>query len=222
MKKEVSLLAVAVSVAGLALPMAASAYEAGNVLIKVGTATVVPDGASDDIQQIPGQAVSASDETALGLSGTYMLSDKLGIELLLASPFDHEITASGGPLAGAAIGDAKQLPPTLSAQFYPLGSSGMFKPYIGGGINYTLFFDDDVGADAAGLGYTKLKVDNSIGLAAQIGVDVQLTDNLLINASAMYADIDTDATLTGPGAATLNVDYDIDPMVYRVNVGYKF
>ncbi len=74
----------------------------------------------------------------------------------------------------------------------------------------------------AGLGYTKIKLDNSLGLAAQVGVDYQINKKWFLNASAMYADISTEATLTGPGATTLNVDYDLDPMVYRVNVGYKF
>ena len=103
-----------------------------------------------------------------------------------------------------------------------MGGKGKFQPYVGAGLNYTIFFSEDVGADAAGLGYTKLKLDNSIGLAAQIGVDYQINKKWFLNASAMYADIDTEAELTGSGATTLNVGYDLDPMVYRVNVAYKF
>lgn len=220
--KKVNAIALAVSAAILALPMAASAYEKGDILLKFGAATVVPDDKSDDIQEIAGEAVSADNETQLGLSGTYMLSEKLGIEVLAATPFSHNIKASGGTLDGASIGEIKHLPPTVSAQYYFLGGSGKFQPYIGAGINYTIFFSEDVGSDAKSLGYSKLKLDNSLGLAAQIGVDYKINDKWFLNASAMYADIDTEAKLTGPGATTLNVDYDLDPMVYRVNVGYKF
>ncbi|WP_299875372.1 OmpW family protein [uncultured Cocleimonas sp.] len=220
--KKVNAIALAVSAAILALPMAASAYEKGDILLKFGAATVVPDDKSDDIQEIAGEAVSADNETQLGLSGTYMLSEKLGIEVLAATPFTHQIKADGGTLDGASIGEIKHLPPTISAQYYLLGGKGKFQPYVGAGLNYTIFFHEKVGNDAAGLGYTKLKLDNSIGLAAQIGVDYQINDKWFLNASAMYADIDTDATLTGPGATTLHVDYDLDPMVYRLNVGYKF
>ncbi len=220
--KKVRTIALAVSVAILALPMAASAYEKGDILLRVGTATVAPEDKSDNIQEIPGEAVSADNETQLGISGTYMFSDKLGIEVLAATPFSHNIKAKGGTLNGAEIGEIKHLPPTISAQYYFLGGQGKFQPYVGAGLNYTIFFSEDVGADAAGLGYTKLKLDDSVGIAAQVGIDYQINKKWFLNASAMYADIDTEAQLTGPGEPTLNVDYDLDPMVYRVNVGYKF
>ena len=220
--KKVNVLALAVSAAILALPMAASAYEKGDILVKFGTATVVPEDKSDDLQEIPGEAVSADNDTQLGISGTYMLSDKLGIEVLAATPFTHHVKAKGGTLNGADIGKIDQLPPTISLQYYFMDNSSKFQPYVGAGLNYTIFFDQKTGTDSEALGYTKLDLDNSFGLSAQIGVDYQLKNNWFINASAMYVDIDTDAKLTGPGATTLNVDYDLDPMVYRVNVGYKY
>lgn len=220
--KKVNAIALAVSAAILALPMAASAYEKGDILLKFGAATVVPDDKSDDLKEIAGEAVSADNETQLGISGTYMLSEKLGLEVLAATPFTHKITADGGTLDGASIGEIKHLPPTVSAQYYFLGGKGKFQPYVGAGLNYTIFFHEKVGADAKSLGYNKLKLDNSMGLAAQIGVDYQINNKWFLNASAMYIDIDTDATLKGPDATTLHVDYNLDPMVYRLNVGYKF
>ena len=220
--KKVKGILLAVSTAMLIAPMVTSAYEKGDILVKFGAATVVPEDMSDDIQQIAGEAVSADNETQLGISGTYMLSDKLGIEVLAATPFTHKVKAKGGTLNGADIAEIKHLPPTISAQYYFLGGKGKFQPYVGAGINYTIFFSEDVGADAAALGYDKVKLDNSRGLAAQVGIDYKINSKWFLNASAMYVDIDTDAELTGPGAATLNVDYDLDPMVYRVNVGYKF
>lgn len=212
---------LALSTSLLALPMAASAYEKGDILLRFGTATVDPESKSDDIDQVAGAQVSANKETQLGISGTYMLSDKLGIEVLAATPFTHDITGKGG-LAGADIGEIKHLPPTVSAQYYFLGKNSKFQPYVGAGLNYTIFFSEDVGAGAAGLGYSKLKLDNSVGLAAQIGADYQINKQWFLNASAMYADIDTEGTLTGAGQPTLTVDYDLDPWVYRLNVGYKF
>ena len=220
--KKVNALALAVSTAILIAPMAASAYEKGDILLKFGSASVNPKSTSDDIVQIPGQAVTANTNIQLGLSGTYMLSDKLGIELLAVTPFTHDITAKGGTLDGADIGDIKHLPPTLSAQYYFMGSQNKFKPYVGAGLNYTIFFSEDVGADAAGLGYSKLDLDDSFGVAAQIGFDYQVNKKWLLNASAMYAEINTTATLTGDGVDTLDVDYDIDPMVYRINAVYKY
>lgn len=222
MSKLVKTTAALISSGILLFPVASSAYEKGDILVKFGSATVDPDDKSSDIDQIPGEAVSADDNTQLGISGTYMINDKIGIEVLAATPFNHDITAKGGTLNGAEIGSIKHLPPTVSAQYYFLGNTSKFQPYVGAGLNYTIFFDENVGGGAAGLGYNNLSLKNSWGLAAQVGIDYQINQKWLVNASAMYADIDTTATLTGPGATTLTVGYDLDPMVYRLNVGYKF
>lgn len=215
-------IALALSSALVALPMAASAYDAGDVLIKFGAASVNPESESNDIDQLAGESVSVDNNVQLGVSGTYMFSEYLGVELLAATPFSHDITGEGSVIGGAEIGSVKHLPPTLSAQYYFLGSQDSFKPYVGVGLNYTVFFSEDIGAGSQGLGYDDIELDDSFGLAAQIGLDYQFNDNWMVNASAMYADINTTATLKGDGVANLTVDYDIDPMVYRLNVGYKF
>lgn len=211
---------LAISAALLALPMTASAYNAGDKLVKFGAASVNPEPTSDGLDQNANAMVSADDEVQFGISGTYMVSDKLGIELLAASPFKHELTGKGD-LAGADIGTIRHLPPTLSAQYYFMGSQNNFKPYVGAGLNYTIFFSEDVGSDLSA-NYSDLELDDSVGLTAQIGFDYQLNSKWMVNASAMYADIDTTATLKGSGVDTLTVDYDLDPVVYRLNVGYKF
>ena len=212
---------LAISSALIMLPMAASAYQAGDKLVKFGVVSVDPDATSSDLDQVAGAQVSADDDLQFGISGTYMLSDKLGIELLAASPFNHDLTGKGA-LAGEDIGSADQLPPTVSAQYYFMGTQNNFKPYVGAGINYTVFFDEEVGSSAALAGYTDLDLDDSVGLTAQIGFDYQLNSKWMVNASAMYADIDTTATISGAGQTDLTVDYDLDPMVYRLNVGYTF
>ena len=199
------------------------AYEAGDILMRVGTASVNPEKKSDDIDEVPGQAVKANDNTQLGISATYMITDNIGVEILGASPFTHDITAKAGTLGapGADLGEVKHLPPTISAQYYFMDKTSAIQPYVGGGLNITVFFDEKAGKDAKALGYDKLDLDESFGLAVQAGIDYNINENMFVNASAMYAKIGTTATLTGT-AGELHVDYDLDPMVYRVNFGYKF
>ena len=205
------------------LSVPSMAYEAGDVLLRVGTASVNPEKKSDDIDEVPGQAVKANDNTQLGISATYMITDQFGVEILAASPFTHDITARNGTLGapGADLGEVKQLPPTISAQYYFMDKTSAIQPYVGGGLNITVFFDEEAGKDAKALGYDKLSLDESYGLAVQAGIDYSFNENMFVNASAMYAEIGTTATLKG-SAGELNVDYDLDPMVYRVNFGYKF
>ncbi len=197
----------------------AMAYEAGDILMRVGTASVNPENTSNDVDQIAGAQASANDNTQLGISGTYMITNKIGVEVLGATPFTHKLKGKGG-LAGVNIGEVKHLPPTISAQYYFMDNESALQPYVGGGLNITVFFDEKVDSDLNGA-YQKLDLDESVGLAVQAGVDYNINENMFVNASAMYAKIGTTATLEG-SAGKLTVDYDLDPMVYRVNFGYKF
>ncbi|MOA51881.1 Outer membrane protein W precursor [compost metagenome] len=105
--------------------------------------------------------------------------------------------------------------------YYPLASQSAFQPYVGLGVNYTMFFQEDLSSYHSGLGFSNLELDDSIGLAAQIGADYMLTDRVMLNAQVRWIDIDTEAT-ADLGPNKVKVDVDIDPMVYMVGLGYKF
>jgi outer membrane protein len=64
-------------------------------------------------------------------------------------------------------------------------------------------------------------LDDSWGLAAQVGIDVMLSDRLLLNAQARYIDIDTTGT-THLAGDKVKVDLEVDPFVYMVGLGYRF
>jgi outer membrane protein len=181
----------------------ALAYEQGDVLVRVGAAMVSPD-VSTDAGLAPLQ-LDVDDNTQLGLTATYMLSPKLGVELLAATPFKHDITAGG-----AKVGQTKHLPPTVSAQFYPL-SSPTVQPYVGVGLNYTFFFEDDTV-----LGDTELT--DSFGLALEAGVDIKVSDKVFVNASVWKIDLNTDVKVNGVKAG----EVELDPFAAMIAVGFKF
>lgn len=69
----------------------------------------------------------------------------------------------------------------------------------------------------------KLDLEDSWGLAAQIGVDLKLDEKWHLNASVRWIDIDTEATFSAAGADIISVNnVSIDPYVYQLNLGYKF
>lgn len=197
-------LSVAVAVGLASLSSLSQAYEAGDVILRAGVASVQPDakphGTLDALN------VDVDNGTALGITASYMLSDEISVGLLVASPFKHDITSNG-----RKIGDTKQLPPTLSLQYMPALDLGGFQPYVGVGINYTTFFEED-----STLG--ELKLDDSWGIAWQAGFDYQLQDQWLVNAAVWNIDLETDAKLNGTSVGSV----DIDPWVYMVGVGYRF
>ncbi len=220
MKK--TLLATSLLSLALAAPFA-QAYEAGDIILRAGAVTVDPREDSSAVNiagtNAPGTAATLDSDTQLGLNFAYMVTDHLGVELLAATPFEHDIGTKG--LGGLKLGSVKHLPPTLSLVYYPMASSSAFQPYVGAGINYTWFFEDKLSSEAEAAGFNGLDLDDSWGLAAQIGADYMLTDNLLLNAQVRYIDIDTEGT-TYAGPAKVKVDVDVDPFVYMIGLGYKF
>ncbi|CAG8869913.1 Outer membrane protein W [Pseudomonas fluorescens] len=229
-----SMLSASLVALALAAPLA-HAFEAGDILIRAGAITVNPEADSSSVKvdqgplagaDLGGKATMSSD-TQLGLNFAYMLTNHLGIELLAATPFEHDVKLKGTALSAAngKLGTLKHLPPTLSLVYYPLDPKSAFQPYVGGGINYTYIYDEHVGSQAQSAGFSNFKAENSWGLAWQVGADYMLTDNILINAQVRYIDIDTRATVENnsiaPGTRA-RVDVDVDPFIYMVGLGYKF
>jgi outer membrane protein len=188
-------------------------YEKGDLILRVGAATVDPDGDGYDLGGYGN--VQADEDTQLGITGTYMLTNNWGIGVLAATPFSHDIE-----LDGTKIGETKHLPPTVTAQYF-FNNSSDFTPYVGAGINYTNFFEEETAvAD-------ELELDDSWGLALEAGVDWKVDNNWLVSAQIWYLDIEPSATLTnvntGPATgATASFDVELDPWVYMIGVGYKF
>lgn len=220
------------------------AFEAGEWFMRAGLANVAPGSSSDGIAipalgitPIPGTEAEASVDSQLGITFNYMINSRLGVELLAATPFSHEITADlDGFSPGLKVDAAKvkQLPPTLSLNYYPRGGTGgKFQPYVGLGINYTVFFSEDVDSDlealtgnlagAPGPVDLDLDLDNSIGLAAQVGFDYFVNDNWYVNAAVRYIDIETKAEFSSALGETISVDdVSIDPVVYQLTFGHSF
>lgn len=201
MKKHLLSVMVAAGLAGISAN--SFAYEAGDAILRAGYVTVQPD--AEPSASLAG--LDVDDSEALGITGTYMLTDNLGLGLLLATPFNHDIS-----LGGTKIGETDQLPPTLTLQFVPQVDMGGFQPYVGVGVNYTNFFNEEMA------GGNDLSLSSSWGLAGEIGADFQINENWLLNASVWYIDIDSDVKINGTKAGSV----EIDPMVYMISAGYRF
>lgn len=215
-----------------------SAYEAGDFILRAGLTTVAPNASSEDIN-LPTGVVAEADvdnDIQLGIIPAYMITPSLGIELLAATPFEHDIQADvkGADLSVDA-GSTKHLPPTLMVQWYPRGGQEGWQPYVGVGLNYTVFFDEgtdsalvDTLGDLTGgaVDDADLDLDESFGLAAQVGVDIPLADRLSLNLGVWYIDIGTEASISaksgGVEIAEVEFDVDIDPWVYNIGIAYRF
>ncbi|MDX1570369.1 MAG: OmpW family outer membrane protein [Xanthomonadales bacterium] len=197
-----SKLIIAVLAALIAVP--ASAFEAGDWMVRAGITNVDPKSDNHPV-------VDADAGAALNLNATYMWTENWAIDILAAIPFNHELYLVDG---GAKVGETDQLPPTVSIQYHFM-SNQKFRPYVGLGLNYTTFFDEKTRGPLAG---SDLDLDDSFGLAAQIGFDYMLDDHWFANLDARWMDIDTEAKLDGTSLG----DVEIDPLVYGFSFGYRF
>ncbi|MBV1910476.1 MAG: outer membrane beta-barrel protein [Kangiellaceae bacterium] len=188
-------------------------------LFKGTVAYVSPNDSSNSV--LGNDGVTVDSGLGLGLSFTYMLDSNWGIEVLAATPFTHEITGTGN-LSGLDIGEAKQLPPTVSVTYY-WGNETFY--HVGAGINYTRFFEENSSSaltEALGADTTDLKLEASVGLSIQVGFDTPINDDWSLSGTVYYKDIDTTADVYVNGAKAASVDVQIDPMVWTLGVSTRF
>ena len=88
------------------------------------------------------------------------------------------------------------------------------RPYVGAGLNYTIFSDERTWGPLQG---TKLQLDPSFGPAAQLGVDIDVIPGWIVNVDARWFDIDTDAKLGGADLGTIG----IDPVAFGLSIGHR-
>ncbi len=189
---------------GSMLGATAHAQEAGDWIVRVGVGNVDPKSDNGDI-------ASVDSGTAAVFNATYMMTDNIGIELLAATPFTHDIKLAAG---GTRVGETKHLPPTLSVQYH-FDTNSAIRPYVGAGLNFTLFFDEETTGPLAG---TNLDLEESFGIAAQVGADWDFSDNMFANLDVRWINIETDARLDGAPLETV----EIDPIVYSLTLGWRF
>ena len=234
MKMKKTALNVALASAMLAGPAIAVAYEQGDWIIRGGLANVNPDASSDPISiptdpvTVLPNGVDVKDDTQIFVTGSYMFTDNFSVEVLASTPFEHDIVLNDAPVDA---GSTKHLPPTVTVNWYPRGGQEGWQPFIGAGLNYTHFWDEDADPQLEGaLGEivgsdgplpANLDLDASWGLALRAGVDIPINENWAVSASMYWIDINTTATVSTP-VADVEFDVEIDPFVYMLGIAYKF
>ncbi|WP_310232445.1 OmpW/AlkL family protein [Luteimonas terrae] len=189
-----------IALACLSPALPASAQSAGDWTVAVGAHHVNPK--SDNGSLAGGTLpLSIGGSTRPTIAVEYFVRDRVGIELLAATPFRHDLDIAGL----GRIGSTKHLPPTLSLQYH-FTPQARVAPFVGAGLNYTTFFEEETRGALAG---AKLALGDSWGLALHAGVDIQAGPGKL-RLDARWMDIESDVRLDGVklGAAR------IDPLVY--------
>lgn len=173
----------------------------GDWLVRGRIIHINPDASSSALN------LDVNSRTTIEADFSYFVANNVAIELILATK-RHQVTAGG-----ANVGHVSHLPPTITAQYHFMPQA-TFRPYIGAGLNYTRFYDIDLGGGT-------LTVDkSSFGPALQAGADIGITKTMFLNFDVKYIWMDTDVKVKATGAHLANLK--INPWIIGVGVGIKF
>jgi outer membrane protein len=212
--------ALVAALAGWSQPALA---EAGDFLVRGRFVVVAPQDSSGGIRPaFPNDGVSIDTAYAPEVDFTYMVTNNIGLELIAATTKHSATGSSGTPETVGKLLDTWVLPPTLTLQYHFAPDAG-FRPYVGAGLNYTIFYKERAsGSLEAALGSTDVSLSNSFGWAVQAGADIPLNSSLFLNFDIKYIDMDTTARLTTTAAGVQTVRVDINPLVIGFGIGMRF
>lgn len=184
---------------------------AGKWLIGLKVLNLDPD--VESATSIGGEA-TVDDDTVPELDIRYFITDNIAIEAILGTT-EHNVAAVGTALGNVNLGTVKVLPPTFTLQYH-FNSESRFLPYIGAGINYTFFYDDNPG-DAVGISYK-----DDFGFALNIGFDYVINENNYFNIDIKKYTLSTDTVIDAGAAGIATASVDLDPLAISIGYGWRF
>lgn len=222
-RKKINLRAIAVIAGLLATPLAAvplatpvAAQDSGDHSpwqVRVRATAILPDEDAS-IRPVTG-SVDVEDVIIPELDITYFFTNHIAAELVLLIS-NHNVDSALTGVGTVDLGEVNLLPPTLLLQYH-FRPDRIFRPYVGAGVNYTVFWDEN----APGGAVTSIDYDNAVGYAVQAGFDYGLNDNWMLNLDAKRYWLDTDVRITS-ALGPLSADVDLDPWTFSIGLGYRF
>lgn len=218
-KSSIAAVAAASALGATAEPARA---EAGQTFVRVRAIMVAPNETSGPIlPAFSAERVKISNSAMPEVDITHMISDHVGFELIAATTKHRASGKTGTTGSIGRLASTWVLPPTLTAQYH-LNPEGKVRPYVGAGVNYTLFYSEKPSAALeAAVGQTHVKMKSSFGWAAQAGIDIDISKRTFLNLDVKYIDIDTTARLATTGIGTQRVKVHLDPFVVGIGIGFR-
>ena len=198
----------------ITLPVAAQTTPAtaeGPWLIRVRALSLTPANKSDAIPslEVGADEITINSKVFPEVDISYFFAPHFAAELVLTYPQKQDVK-----LGGTRIGTFYHLPPSLLAQYHFL-PAGVVRPYVGVGVNATLIMKDKI--TVPGVGALTLD-DYSLGVAGQVGADVQVRPGQFLNVDVKKVTIGSDVKAGGSTVSKVK----IDPWLLSVGYGFRF
>lgn len=206
-----NILLFAIVTIALSVAARAEGIKENDVLVRMRGISIIPQESGKP--SAIGGHVSIGNASVPELDFSYFFKKNFALELILATA-THSVSANKTALNNVDLGSVSILPPTLLAQYHH--EFGKFKPYVGAGLNYTIFYGANPGA-AKNVTYS-----NNLGYAFQVGGDYQIAENLFLNFDVKKLYLSSDVKVVTYGSGTVNADVDVNPVIAGFGLGYRF
>jgi outer membrane protein len=168
------------------------------------------DGAVQGLLGPAGPAV-IDDAVAPEIDLEYFFTKHISAELVLAL-VKNDIAFQNGH---TVVGSVWLLPPSLLVKYHFMPDSCKIDPYVGFGMNVVMPFDEHLAVDGG------VKIDTTVGWAAQIGADIPITNKCYFNVDAKYYSVESSMRLPGVTGST-KFNLDINPVIIGTGFGVRF
>lgn len=203
-----------------------SAVSGPKHLVKIGAYRFFVQDDAGDIQgpfTPPFATGDVNDTTSFALSYSRFLTDRLSVQFAMGYPPKFSVDGAGTISPLGEIVTVTAINPTVFLNYHFLDHTARIRPYVGIGVNYTNFVDEQPSASLQlGLGgATNISLSSFVAITATAGVDVRLHGPWIASVSVNYLSSDTTATIS-TGGLERTMDIDVDPITVFVGLGYEF
>lgn len=223
MKNKLKIMVAAV---GMAATVPAMALDMTNWSVKVGINKITPKVKSDDMTapSLPGTKVDVGSNTQPIFSFIYNYDSKVSAELVLGTPYTHDVYGAGSINGVGKTGSVKSMPPTVFGQYHFLDTQSPVRPYVGMGVTYAYFYGETGSAALTALTNTgsstptTFTVDSAWGASPQIGLVYQIDEKWFADLVVVKTFLKTKAHFST--GQTINMR--LDPLAVSLSLGYRF
>lgn len=206
----------AVALAGLIAAAPAFAQDvrgkqAGDLVLGAGIIGVIPsNGGNTSIGGTPHASATATPQLDL----SYFLTPNFAVNVIAATS-RHDVSVRGVGGGNIDLGRVWALPPTVTFQYHPLPTSRL-SPYVGVGLNYTVFYGEGGGRSA---GISHVDVENAWGYALNVGVDYEISPNWVANLDVKRLWLSPDVSVN---RGAVRGEANLDPWIIGAGMRYRF
>jgi outer membrane protein len=218
-------IAAAVAGALLLAAGAAQAQVAGQAMVKIGFNRIMPKVQSGDLSPpaLPNSQIGVDSANGVIITGAYMFTDNWSWEFIGGLPYKHDIVGAGSVAGVGKLASIHQISPTAMLQYRFLRANSLFRPYVGLGVTYAVFYNTEGSAaltaitNPGGAAVT-IGSDRSWGASGEVGATWKLNEQWFLDASV----IKTYISATAPLSTGQSITAKLNPVSANLSIGYRY